>query len=207
MPLVKERADRPRLVAVLVLVLLAATAWTAGCHRRPSRVPFDGRVVGVSDRDTVTVLDGTTPVKVRLNGIDCPERGHATQRHVRWDQGRMASSVSQRHNVVSPTDATRPRRITSRLMSGILKRDNGRPLSWGSSHASAFTATTTLGGKAGRTPAACQLFEACETVLEISLTPFADDLSRRVQASSDLVITQPLGGIKNYLGADDISIR
>lgn len=32
-------------------------------------------MVGVSDGDTITVLAGTEQVKVRLNGIDCPERG------------------------------------------------------------------------------------------------------------------------------------
>ena len=34
-------------------------------------------MVGVSDGDTITVLAGTAQVKVRLNGIDCPERGQA----------------------------------------------------------------------------------------------------------------------------------
>lgn len=38
-------------------------------------MPFEARVVGVTDGDTITVLDGTTQVKVRLHGIDCPEKG------------------------------------------------------------------------------------------------------------------------------------
>jgi len=76
-PLVRERAERPGLVAALVLVLLAATIGTSGCHRRPNREPFDARVFGVSDGDTITVLQGTTQVKVRLNGIDCPEKRQA----------------------------------------------------------------------------------------------------------------------------------
>jgi endonuclease YncB( thermonuclease family) len=33
---------------------------------------FTGRVVGVSDRDTLTVLCGRTLVKIRLHGIDIP---------------------------------------------------------------------------------------------------------------------------------------
>lgn len=73
----RERARRPGLVAALVLVLVAATTWTSGCHRRPSREPFEARVVGISDGDTITVLYGTTQVKVRLNGIDCPEKRQA----------------------------------------------------------------------------------------------------------------------------------
>ena len=36
---------------------------------------FTGRVVGVSDGDTLTVLRERTPVKVRLFGIDCPQMG------------------------------------------------------------------------------------------------------------------------------------
>ena len=37
-----------------------------------------GRVVGVSDGDTITVLDGAkTQHKVRLSGIDAPEKGQA----------------------------------------------------------------------------------------------------------------------------------
>ena len=36
---------------------------------------ISGRVVGVADGDTLTVLDGdNTPHKVRLSGIDAPEK-------------------------------------------------------------------------------------------------------------------------------------
>ena len=34
---------------------------------------FTGKVVGVSDGDTVTVLENKTQYKIRLNGIDAPE--------------------------------------------------------------------------------------------------------------------------------------
>lgn len=36
---------------------------------------INGKVVSVADADTITVLEGTTQHKVRLNGIDAPERG------------------------------------------------------------------------------------------------------------------------------------
>jgi len=36
---------------------------------------FTGKVVGISDGDTITVLNGAEQVKVRLDGIDCPEKG------------------------------------------------------------------------------------------------------------------------------------
>ena len=47
---------------------------------------FSGKVVGVSDGDTITVLRDRTPIKVRLNGIDCPEMGQ--------DFGSRAKSVA-----------------------------------------------------------------------------------------------------------------
>jgi endonuclease YncB( thermonuclease family) len=34
---------------------------------------FSGKVIGVSDGDTITVLKDWTPVKIRCFGIDCPE--------------------------------------------------------------------------------------------------------------------------------------
>lgn len=36
---------------------------------------FSGRVVGVSDGDTLRVLHSGKTEKIRLNGIDCPEKG------------------------------------------------------------------------------------------------------------------------------------
>ena len=38
---------------------------------------FSGRVVGVSDGDTITVLSKGKPVRIRLHGIDCPEKRQA----------------------------------------------------------------------------------------------------------------------------------
>jgi endonuclease YncB( thermonuclease family) len=64
-------------VATLFLVAFLGTIGASACHRRLSREPFTARVVGVTDGDTITVLDGTTQVRVRLNGIDCPEKGQA----------------------------------------------------------------------------------------------------------------------------------
>ena len=58
-----------RLLLALVLPLamgLATRVWS-----------FEGKVIGVSDGDTITVLNEKTPVKVRLYGIDCPEKKQA----------------------------------------------------------------------------------------------------------------------------------
>ena len=38
---------------------------------------LSGRVVGISDGDTLTVLVENRQVKVRINAIDAPEKGQA----------------------------------------------------------------------------------------------------------------------------------
>src|SRR5438093_3332344 len=38
---------------------------------------FSGRVVGVTDGDTITVMHKGKAEKIRLYGIDCPEKGQA----------------------------------------------------------------------------------------------------------------------------------
>lgn len=65
------------LLAVLLLTLVASSPSLA---KTGSVAPVQGRVVGVSDGDTVKVLVGGTEVKVRLEGIDCPEK------HQPWGQ-------------------------------------------------------------------------------------------------------------------------
>jgi micrococcal nuclease len=50
----------------LLLVLAPACA-------RPA--DFPARVVGISDGDTLTVLEGRTQTKIRLHGVDAPETG------------------------------------------------------------------------------------------------------------------------------------
>jgi endonuclease YncB( thermonuclease family) len=67
-----------RCLAVLALLLQAGQILAA---------TIEGRVVGVSDGDTITVLDGTkTQHKIRLAGIDAPESkqafGQASKKHL-----------------------------------------------------------------------------------------------------------------------------
>jgi hypothetical protein len=64
-----------------------------------------------------------------------------------------------------------------------------------------------LGGKAGWTPAARLLVEAHEAVVEEAMAPFADDLSRCVQAGTDLVVAEAGGREEHDLGTDNITIR
>jgi hypothetical protein len=88
-----------------------------------------------------------------------------------------------------------PRSITARRISDTLNLDSGSPCSCGRSHANALTAITTLGGKAGWSPVAWLLFEAKQTQIEKALSPFANDLSGRIQPSRDFVIMEPLCGV------------
>jgi endonuclease YncB( thermonuclease family) len=39
--------------------------------------PFSGFIVSVLDGDTIEVLHNTYPERIRLSGIDCPEKGQA----------------------------------------------------------------------------------------------------------------------------------
>ncbi len=41
---------------------------------------FTGRVVGASDGDTITVLHNGKGERIRLHGIDCPEKRQAFDR-------------------------------------------------------------------------------------------------------------------------------
>lgn len=59
-----------RLISLLLFSLLLVVVQSALC--------LEGKVVSVSDGDTITVLTpDTKPVKVRLHGIDCPESNQA----------------------------------------------------------------------------------------------------------------------------------
>lgn len=57
-----------RLFSIVLLLALMAS---------PALADFTGRVVGVADGDTISVLHDGKAERVRLNGIDCPEKGQA----------------------------------------------------------------------------------------------------------------------------------
>jgi len=60
------------------------------------------------------------------------EAGSRGKSLVRCDHGRIASSVSQRHRVLCPIEATKPRSMTSRRISGTLQLESGTCDSYGS---------------------------------------------------------------------------
>jgi hypothetical protein len=92
-------------------------------------------------------------------------------------------------------------------MSSTENRERGNPKRCGNSQARALTWTTRLGGKAGFTPASGLPLEARESGQSESLTPLADDLTRRIKAGSDQVIGKPFGRQKDDSGTDDVTIR
>ena len=74
---------------------------------------FDGKVVGVSDGDTVTVLrNGHDQVRIRLSGIDAPELHQAFGQQ---SKGLMSRLVFGRNVSVRVVDHDRYRRTVARL--------------------------------------------------------------------------------------------
>ena len=61
-------------VKILILLIIASLPFTAGENKRKD---ISGKVIGVTDGDTIELLIGRESVKVRLNGIDCPEKKQA----------------------------------------------------------------------------------------------------------------------------------
>src|SRR5262249_61555027 len=58
-------------IALTVFVLMSGTGLLA------LTADFSGSVVSVLDGDTIEVLHNNRPERIRLNGIDCPEKGQA----------------------------------------------------------------------------------------------------------------------------------
>ncbi len=56
------------------LLLLISTLWY---FSSALAADFTGRVVGVSDGDTITVLHNGKGERIRLHGVDCPEKRQA----------------------------------------------------------------------------------------------------------------------------------
>jgi len=65
----KRRISNVSLFAALCLLALAVFSGSSAA--------FQGKVVGVLDGDTIEVMQGGRAVRVRLDGIDCPEKRQA----------------------------------------------------------------------------------------------------------------------------------
>jgi len=75
----------PLLVLLFLFVLLslqAADLQTTRIKRVVASYSFAGKVVGVSDGDTISVMRGGRAVKVRLHGIASMEKAQERERYV-----------------------------------------------------------------------------------------------------------------------------
>ena len=73
--------------------------WTAAAHPEP----LTGRVVGISDGDTITVLVERQQVKVRINGIDAAEKRQAFGERSKRNLSAMAFQKDARIGCQKPT--------------------------------------------------------------------------------------------------------
>jgi endonuclease YncB( thermonuclease family) len=58
---------------VIITALLVLSPPVCGAEAK-AREKWTGKVVGVSDGDTITVLRDKSPIKIRLHGVDAPEK-------------------------------------------------------------------------------------------------------------------------------------
>jgi hypothetical protein len=100
-----------------------------------------------------------------------------------------------------------PLDIASRRNSETDQRANGSPRRDGNSQASAFIATTILGGKAGRAPASGKLVEARKALVVKTPTPLADNLRWCVEMLRDAGVAEALTCQQYDLGSYNVTIR
>jgi endonuclease YncB( thermonuclease family) len=75
--------------------------WAGGCS---PATEYKAEVVGVSDGDTITVLRGRDQVRLRLDGVDCPESGQAFGRNAK---NRTASLAIGKTVTIRPKETDR----------------------------------------------------------------------------------------------------
>jgi hypothetical protein len=86
------------------------------------------------------------------------------------------------------------------------QRDKGKPWRHGNSQANALIATATLGGQAGRSPAARPFVKARKPLGIEAPTPLADDLARHVEAGCDAIVAKPLARQQDDLRPYNLSV-
>lgn|GEM_PF-4837149 len=103
-------------------------------------------------------------------------------------QGRIASSWSQRHTVLSLIDATKPAERTWRAISAVLHLDKGMPVIAGNSQARALTSMSTSGGKKPGPPRAVSITESRQALFEEALPPEASNFASGIQSFGNLIV-------------------
>lgn len=79
----------------------------------PERTTYQAKVIGITDGDTIEVLRGGTRQKLRLDGIDAPERGQAFAERARE---RVSGLVFGRIVRVEPRGRDRYGRALARVV-------------------------------------------------------------------------------------------
>jgi micrococcal nuclease len=82
-PLIQSQ-DMKRIAAGLAMIMIAWCASAAVCEES-----WPGKCVGISDGDTILVMQGRRQIKIRLYGIDCPEMGQDFGAQARRFTGQM----------------------------------------------------------------------------------------------------------------------
>lgn len=78
--MLSSQTVRPTAYALLLVLNLAAPAWAdfkVGVDAEHRAALFTSPVVRVLEGDTIEVLHNNHAERIRLNGIDCPEKGQA----------------------------------------------------------------------------------------------------------------------------------
>lgn len=101
-------------LGLLALLLLGGPEVRAEA-RSPIEPPFQAKVVRVFDGDTVEVLRDQVPLRIRLEGIDCPERAQAWSRKATELTTRLAAGKTATIRVL---DVDRYGRKVARLVVG-----------------------------------------------------------------------------------------
>ena len=97
---------RTSILATLAVLLVCLPSFASG----PG---FTGQVVGVLDGDTIDVLVDRSPVRVRLHGIDCPEKSAPFGNQAK----KFASDLAFKKTVtVYTTDVDRYGRIVGKVI-------------------------------------------------------------------------------------------
>jgi endonuclease YncB( thermonuclease family) len=104
---------RASAVTTVGLVMLLLAPALAAAPKEPLPSTLTGKVVAIADGDTLTVLVGRTQHRIRLDSIDCPERGPPFARG-----GAPFRLVGNR-----PSGATTPRLLHSALDRNSVIRD------------------------------------------------------------------------------------
>lgn len=98
---------RVKISTVIIILILIPSFLYAGS--------WEGKVVGISDGDTIKVLKDGKQVKIRLASIDCPEKGQPYGQKAKQFTADMVAGKKVR---IWPTDTDRYGRIVGFVFVG-----------------------------------------------------------------------------------------